>query len=373
MDAHRFDAIARALIRPASRRRSLTGLLAGVLAAALPGDDLEAGGRGPRKRHDNRTDQRLRNEGKKGKGKKKKRKNKKKNTDDHGGDTPPTDDAALLTCKPGFFQCPGHRPGTCCPDHLPRCGPASPTIRHLCCPADREPCDGADPPCCDPGEHCCPASLNNSVGCCPEGYQCTRGRADTNPEGGCCLGLPCERDEDCPNLPPLDIVQRCNEVGCCVPRCDDILVACGDECCAQGSECAQPSAAARAARGTAAAGERICCPTEKICGVRVCCSGEEICQSIECCLPLGGRTCRAGFTDCCNAHLCQDGKCCLPEYGNCTDDTVCCGDLTCMGGHCCDVGDEPCGIDLCCGPGSKCCPNGKCCASSFQCDARFCP
>jgi hypothetical protein len=339
MEADRFDALSRALGHDSSRRM----LLHGGLVAFLGSLGLTEAAAKKRK-------------------KRKKKKGK--------GQSPPVctevgDEASTVPCDPCI--CLG-------PDNVPCIGPGecgegccggeccrSTSPSHCCLNDDNRPtcCANRGLRCLleesSAIDRCCPADRDCSDRCCQSNQVCVRGQGRHE----CC-----RRGRECPN--EQNGQPCCREGWSCKTEDNGETVCLPDDPC---------NVSAGRGSGVAADVGCPCALPRESCGLVTdppCC-GEGRCEGTRCCLPLGARTCRAGFTDCCSAHLCQDGKCCLPEYGNCTDDTVCCGDLTCIGGHCCDVGDEACGVDLCCGPGTKCCPNGKCCATSFQCDARFCP
>jgi hypothetical protein len=147
MESERFAYLVQVLSAITARRRGLVPLLGGLLAAAVPGLDSEAMRRGTRNRHAHRKHQAHEAGKGRGKGNKGKPKKQRKRKNDHGGDTPPTDNVIL----PTICQCFGEDNDGCEPN---------PIICGVCC---RRSCCMFEQRCCN-GDCCVSAAVSTRMG-----------------------------------------------------------------------------------------------------------------------------------------------------------------------------------------------------------------
>jgi hypothetical protein len=208
MDGDRFDTLARTLSMPTARRGTLR-LLVGLTLGRMVATSSAV------------TEAKSRG---KSKGKRKHKRKPKPAPS-------PTPPVALSRCPPGEIECPEG----CCPGALPQC---------------------------------CPAGLNGAPGCCPGNSLCCPGRLDTSSGGkvACCVtGGCCTSSDGCPQG------QRCDDLGCCKPDCNQPNQICNDQCCNDGFICVT----------TFSGGDELCCLESQACpGSQTgCCSGENLrCQ-----------------------------------------------------------------------------------------------
>jgi hypothetical protein len=210
MDAGRFDTLTRSLTDAHSRRRALSGLLAGALGLLVVQSE-EAQAHNPLKACKKKS----------GDKKKKCVKKAKKHNAAHAATVPPANPCVAncvgKTC--GSNGCGGVC-GTC---------PTGDTCngRHCVgfatCGIGHEVCSAtADAGCCVAGQNCCAPGTGEN-GCCGEDYDCLSPNA-TYPEGRC--------DPICddPDFP----VPCTNDFGCC-PSTDPVC--CPEWCCPSGTHC----------------------------------------------------------------------------------------------------------------------------------------
>ena len=354
MDPRRFDALTRSLLAAASRRETVSTLLAGLIAPLWPGLDAE-GKRRRRHRHGpHASDHRQSHLGAEKKKKRKKKKKCKVKCGDKqcgpsnckgkscGDCIPPTKCNARGQCV-GCLQGSQCASGTCC--------------NEICC-SGTEVCNGqgkcvdcltsddcGDGQVCTAAQHCCTPNCDGRR-CGPDGC------------GGNCAcptGATCNGNGKCICDQPGQVVCNgaCIEAECCA---DGVLpgVQCGDRCQAQpapGLNCCS--------FGSGCSADEQCCNHV---------SNGAVCHAGECCQPIGAdcginTPCCEGFCNLAGDHkctTCPGGGCCTEHEPGCPPGKQCCGQ-TCIGEHACCTDDTPG-----CPPGQKCC-GGTCIDSDVCC------
>ena len=383
MDSLRFDALARALSAPDSRRRVL-GLLTAVpvvggLLGLLSLEETEAGGR--RKRRKTRNKRRSGSDKKHRKGKHHKKK-------------PCTPDAVTQTCagKCGSVQnnCQQYvNCGSC--DCDPACEPCflcqgAAGAPGTCIPQETgTPC--GDATICESGTLLPQGSCNGSGTCepgtpvpCVPYTQCAGNACATScsTDTDCVAGSFCNGERQC--VGDLPNGESCTHGGQCTSGFCPDGVCCNSAC----------DATCQACNVSGSVGTCTVEPDLSTCGGgNVCCSGscQTCCSSAQCATPTMP-LCRSGSCVACTANPadCPSGTCCASD-GSCQVGTtnaacgtsgtcaVCTAPQTCGGGGtarecgCGAVGGPCCASGAACLNGGTCC-NGQCVDTAT--DARNC-
>lgn len=223
-------------------------------------------------------------------------------------------------------------------------------------------------PACPQGEELC--SIPRGVGCirvcCPSGWVCCKSEDEVQ----CCYpGQTCGVEQPPGSTRPNIVCKGCRTG----------QEACGDDCCGEGSVCADPATGrCCGSRERACQGEDgvACCAPRRACCRGKCCEVGEHCCNGRCC--AGNRRCykgrcqkcppktkKCGRRSCCEkGEECCDGRCCGKKE-KCCGDHCCKKTDSCCGADCCSDKQKCCG-DHCCGRGEDCCGAG-CCADGQTC------